>query len=342
MKQSKKRRGGVLGRLMLLLAMLALLGGVLFFRTARPAEGAAGETAAQPEFTAPVPEISEVPAAKEQPEPLGAQSPAPTRRPEPTPVPPRPETYRELRYTNETYSLVSDMVYTYRYQQSAGMASIRELLGRLKTADAEVGAVWESIMEYWDYANTAMEIHYDVLPDGLPEDDSLCLVVLGFQLLPDGGMDPELVGRCEVALRSAEKYPNAFVLLTGGGTAYRNGLVTEAGVMAAWLKEHGVAAERLIVEDRSLTTAENAVYSDAILYESYPQIRSLAIITSDYHVGMGSVLFHTKAQCRAYETGEAPYAVVSNASFAVPSMAGSEDAVKQATFLWSVADPRYA
>ena len=342
MKQRENRRGGAGGRLVLLLVMLALLGGVLFFRTVRPVENAAGDTTARPEFTAAIQEASEVPAAAEQPEPFNAPSPAPTQRPEPTPVPPRPTAYRALRYTNETYSLVSDMVYTYRYQQSAGMASIRELLGRLKTANEEVGAVWDSIMEYWDYANTAMEIQYDMLPDGLPEDDSLCLVVLGFQLLPDGGMDPELVGRCEVALKSAEKYPNAFVLLTGGGTAYRNGLVTEAGVMADWLKEHGIAEERLIVEDRSLTTAENAVYSDAILYENYPQVRSLAIISSDYHSGMGSVLFHTKAQCRAYETGEAPYAVVSNAAFAVPSMAGTEDAVKQATFLWSVADPQYA
>lgn len=342
MKQREKRRGGAGGRLALLLAMLALLTGVLYVRTARTGEAQAVEAAAPPPAESAVETPGDPAAGEERQEPLSAHSPAPTPRPEPTPVPPRPAAYRELRYTNETFSLISDMVYTYRYQQSAGMEAVRERLGRLKAADAEVGAVWESIMEYWDYANTGLEIHYDVLPDGLPEDDSLCLVVLGFQLLPDGGMDPELVGRCEVALKSAEKYPNAFVLVTGGGTAYRNGLVTEAGVMADWLREHGVAAERLIVEDRSLTTAENAVYCDAILFETYPQIRSLAIITSDYHIGMGSVLFHTKAQCRAYETGEAPYAVVSNAAFAVPSMAGTEDAVKQATFLWSVADPRYA
>ena len=50
--------------------------------------------------------------------------------------------------------------------------------------------------------------------------------------------------------------------------------------LPAWLKRHGVAEERLILEPRSLLTPDNAVYLSAILTEQYPQIRSLVIVSS--------------------------------------------------------------
>ena len=247
---------------------------------------------------------------------------------------------REVIYTNETYALASDMVYIYRMHQSDGMELIREKIAELKELDPDLGAMWENIMLYWDYANTELPVNLHTLPEDLPQDNSLCLVVLGFQLLPDGSMSPELIGRCETALAAAEQYPNAYVAVTGGGTAYGNSAVTEAGVMADWLIANGVDESRLIVENRSLTTAENATYLTAILMERYPSIRSLAIISSDYHIAMGSILFNTTAQIEAYRRGEAPFAVVSNAAWPVPEMAGTENAVKQATFVWSVADPK--
>ena len=231
------------------------------------------------------------------------------------------------------------MVYAYRHEQSTAMGTIRGRLEELKALDPEIGAVWENIMEYWDYINTAQEIRYGQLPDDLPGDRSLCLVVLGFQLQPDGSMDPELIGRCETALTCAEQYPNAWVLVTGGGTALRKPEITEAGQMAAWLTEHGVDPDRILIEERSRTTAENATYSDAILFE-HPEIRTLAIVTSDYHVGMGSLMFHTIAQRRAYETGEEPYVVAANAAFPASDREGTEDPAKQATFLWSLMDPK--
>lgn len=55
-------------------------------------------------------------------------------------------------------------------------------------------------------------MYNDVLPDGLPDTDELCIVVLGFQLNPDGSMRDELINRLNVALRSAEKYPNAYIV----------------------------------------------------------------------------------------------------------------------------------
>ena len=46
-------------------------------------------------------------------------------------------------------------------------------------------------MKYGDYVNTDMNVNVD----GLPNDDSLCITVLGFALNDDGTMKDELVGR---------------------------------------------------------------------------------------------------------------------------------------------------
>ena len=58
----------------------------------------------------------------------------------------------------------------------------------------------------------------------------------------------ELADRLNVALASAEKYPNAYILCTGGGTASKNAKVTEAGQMAQWLTDRGISQERIITE----------------------------------------------------------------------------------------------
>ena len=162
-------------------------------------------------------------------------------------------------------------------------------------------------------------MHPDVLPDGLKDTDELCLVALGFQLNPDGSMKDELVERLNVLLKSAEKYPNALIVCTGGGTAAENENATEAGEMAKWLIGHGVDENRVIVEDKSLTTAQNAIYTYDILTEQYPQVKQLAIVSSDYHIATGALLFGAEAILRAEAIGEEKLAVVSNAAYKAPS-----------------------
>ena len=157
-------------------------------------------------------------------------------------------------------------------------------------------------------ASSDMPLHYGAVPDDLG--DGLCLIVLGFQLNPDGSMQNELVGRLETALESAKKYPNAYVLCTGGGTASAAPGITESDVMAQWLMKHGIAKERIIVENRSLTTSQNAIFSCQILREDYPEITQAAIISSDYHIPWGKVLFEAK-----FLLEDHPITVVSNAAF---------------------------
>jgi len=53
-------------------------------------------------------------------------------------------------------------------------------------------------MDYWGYVNTGMVINEDSLPENLPGDDSLALVILGQGLKPDGSMKDELIRRLKV------------------------------------------------------------------------------------------------------------------------------------------------
>ena len=62
-------------------------------------------------------------------------------------------------------------------------------------------------------------------------------------------------------LASAQKYPNAYVAVTGGGTAKNNPNATEADQMAAWMIANGLDENRLIVENKSKSTVQNAQFT---------------------------------------------------------------------------------
>lgn len=193
-------------------------------------------------------------------------------------------------------------------------SAVPDDLAKLEALDAEAAYGWSTIIDYWNRANEDDFVNGDMLPDGLPEDASLCIVVLGYQLNPDGSMKDELIGRLETALANHNKYPNSYILVTGGGTASGNVQATEADCMAQWLVENGVASEKIIIENRSKTTLENALYSCAILEDCFSEVTDIAIITSDYHIPLGCVLFN--AECILSESRTVNgRAVVANASY---------------------------
>ena len=225
-------------------------------------------------------------------------------------------------------SLINDMMVYYGSYGDEAEQKNAELLDQLRSVNPDSAARWERILTLWKSVDQGVEIHQGILPDGLPDTDELCMVVLGFQLNPDGSMRDELVERLNVALACAEKYPNALIVCTGGGTAAENKSATEAGKMAEYLVAHGIAAERIIVEDRSQTTAQNAIYTYEVLSAECPQVRQIAIISSDYHIATGILLFGAQAILTAEEAGNEHFTVVSNAAYAAPS--GSLSAMFQA------------
>ena len=63
--------------------------------------------------------------------------------------------------------------------------------------------------------------------------------------------------------------------------------------MTRWLISHGIDEARLIIEKESLSTVYNAVNTYGILVREYPEVKGIAIVTSDYHVPWGATLFQT-------------------------------------------------
>ena len=215
--------------------------------------------------------------------------------------------------------IIEELVVDYGNYGQEAFVRMADLLNELDSVDKSLGTRWRRIADLWTALDDNQTLHYDVLPDGLPNDDSLCIVALGFQLAPDGSMREELVERLQVVLRSAQKYPNAYIVCTGGGTATLNSAATEAGEMAKWLIENGVDETRVIVENNSLTTAQNAIYTLDILESKYPSVTQIAIVSSDYHIATGTLLFEAEAILRAPDAESSRFEVVSNASWDAPS-----------------------
>ena len=164
------------------------------------------------------------------------------------------------------------MILYYGTYEEKSKDKINNLLEELEDVDSSKEKQWNEIMKYWQTNHEKLEINNDILPDGLDNSNKLCIVVLGYQLNDDGTMQDELIGRLKVALDSANKYPNAYVACTGGGTAKNNSNVTEADQMAQWLIDNGLNKDRLIIENKSSSTVENAKFTYNILRKKYQDI----------------------------------------------------------------------
>lgn len=191
------------------------------------------------------------------------------------------------------------LIQYYLHHQEEATDVIWDITRQMKEQDPKQGAAWDKIMFDWSWINSDMPIYEDTIPSDLPVDDSLCIVVMGFGLNADGSIRPELENRLEVALSFATQYPNAYVLVTGGQTGAVDG-VTEAGQMAAWLQNKGMSKSRIIQETQSLSTTANAVNSYKLLTRAYPQVDSIALVTSDYHVRQSCAMF---AAVSNYQSG---------------------------------------
>lgn len=247
------------------------------------------------------------------------------------------------RYTEETYQLVTDMVYAYRHLGAAGNQQVETALDKLKGIDPQLGTLWEGIMREWARVSEELTVTPGILPENLPNDSSLCIAVMGYHLNANGDMLPEMEGRCETALRLLDKYPNAILALTGGGTAPANSEATEAETMARWFLDRGVSPANMIVENLSLTTGQNAKNTCAILTSQYAQVKTIIVVSSDYHIAQCELLFTEAALLHAYINDcDIPYRVAGYA--ALQTEGTPEDYSDPGNLwldIWVMADPHY-
>ena len=229
---------------------------------------------------------------------------------------------------------VKELIVYYRDYQGASETDIMRVLDKMSKVNSSKAEAWGKIMDFWSYVNTDMVVNENTPPEGLPTDNSVAIVILGYALNTDGTMKPELVGRLEAGLELANKYPNAYIVVTGGQE--RNGK-TEGDSMAAWLKEKGVNSSRIIVENKAADTVGNAKNTYTILRNQYPQVKSMVMVTSDYHIPRGSILFYSKCLLSAYEAGDKnPLELISNYAYSTATN-GYESISLQASGVATVA-----
>lgn len=228
----------------------------------------------------------------------------------------------------------------YCYYQSDAAREMEDCLTGMEEEDRAQGALWRKIMADWDRLNTADYASRRVLPDSLPGDDSLCIVVFGYGLASDGSMLPELEDRLYVALNAARQYPQAYLAVTGGETSDVPG-ISEAGRMADWLRKNGVADSRLIVENEALSTTQNAVRTYGILTRSYPQVHTLAAVSSDYHVTFAAVMLQILSDYNAVQNGGPALNVAAGISCATDTPVGDNMLTSQAWGIGILTDTQW-
>lgn len=123
------------------------------------------------------------------------------------------------------------------------------------------------------------------LPMDLAQKDHY-IVVLGYALAKNGEMQQPLLQRLQTTLQLAQAYPQAKIVVSGGAAVKQQ---TEAQVMQAWLIKHQVAAERIILENHSANTRENALYT--LLQLANQQVAELTLVTSASHLRRALFIF---------------------------------------------------
>ncbi len=113
------------------------------------------------------------------------------------------------------------------------------------------------------------------------------IIVLGAQVR-ESGPSVVLKYRLDKAVEYLEDNPETICIVSGGQGA--NEPYSEAEGMAQYLKEQGIDASRILLEDKSLNTEQNMEYSKALIKDG----ASVGIITNDFH------LFRAKQIARKY------------------------------------------
>lgn len=123
------------------------------------------------------------------------------------------------------------------------------------------------------------------VPDQLPHENH-AIVILGYALADDGSMREPLIERLKVGLAVANKYPNSKIIVTGG--VPKQG-ITESKAMKEWLISNGIAEERILTENKSTDTVENALFTTAIFEKE--GLKDVTLVTSASHMRRALTIF---------------------------------------------------
>ena len=100
-----------------------------------------------------------------------------------------------------------------------------------------------------------------------------------------------LLERTRRALKYLQENPSTKAVLSGGQGEGEQ--ITEARAMCNYLTEHGIERDRLILEEKSTSTAENLKFSLSLIGLEH----SVGVVTNNFHVFRGTAIGR-KCGCR--------------------------------------------
>ena len=111
--------------------------------------------------------------------------------------------------------------------------------------------------------------------------DEDVVIILGAGV-KNGKVSKALQLRLDAGIEYSRRNSDAYIVVTGGLTPQKD--TTEAAVMKDYLIQHNIPEEKIIVEDKSLSTLENYRFTKAILDEKGIKQDSIVFVTNDFHI----------------------------------------------------------
>ena len=104
------------------------------------------------------------------------------------------------------------------------------------------------------------------------------LIVLGYRCDHDE-IHPLLKDRLDTVLDLAAKYDYKRIIVSGGAVASK---LTEAEIMQRYLVEHGIPAEKILLENRSRNTVHNAINSSILMQQH--GLNTCILVSNSFHI----------------------------------------------------------
>ncbi len=106
-------------------------------------------------------------------------------------------------------------------------------------------------------------------------------IILGYWLKDNGEIDTPLKERLDMTLNLYLEYHPEKIIVSGG-IANKKANVSEASKMKEYLVLHGIPEDRILLEDQSRSTYENAKFSVPIALKYHPD--TIILCTSIDHI----------------------------------------------------------